>query len=293
MSYLDRPGKGPRRPPPSPSPSVASTTSAAPGGGGGGGGTATTPTKKQKRDSAAPIFSQPANTGFGTDVGTNIIYIVEYLKKEGGAPRTLDDLLAHVGLTRVDERKMREVRDRLLTHTKVKYNPETEPPAGADPAESWRRGTYEHCPTLPGVKDEHALLAHLRSLRQAQGLAVKDIKDGWADCEKAIDRMEAEHKLLVVRAKKGGLARSVWIDDPALNHDVDDEFKILFHRVEMPAAEDMVRKLTQVGQKPTSEDPRLKIQAVEKKQKKKSARRSGAQRTNTHMAHLLEKFNQK
>lgn len=288
MSYLDRPGKGPRRPPPSPSPSVASTTSAAPGG------TATTPTKKQRRDGAAPIFSQPANTGYGTDVGTNIIYIVEYLKKEG-TPKTLDDVLAHVGLTRAEERKMREVRDRLLTHTKVKFNPDTEPPAaGADPADAWRRGTYEHRPTLPGVKDEQALLAHLRSLRQAQGVPVKDIKDGWADCEKTIDRMEAEHKLLVVRAKKGGLPRSVWIDDPSLNHDVDDEFKILFHRVEMPAAEDMVRKLTQVGQKPTSEDPRLKIQAVEgkQKQKKKSARR-GVATTNTHMAHLLEKFNQK
>ncbi|KAG8426009.1 transcription factor TFIIE beta subunit, TFIIEB, Tfa2 [Metarhizium acridum] len=66
----------------------------------------------------------------------------------------------------------------------------------------------------------------------------------------------------------------------------------MWHRVPIPSVEDMHRKLVNVGQKPTSEDP-LKIQQAAgnkpKVQKKRASKRTG-KATNVHMAHLLQDF---
>lgn len=275
-----------KRPPPSPSPSVTSTTSAAPANDGGSG---STPTKKAKRDNPGIIFSQPAQTGYGTELGSNIIYIVDNLK-EHGKPKTLDDVLGHVNLHRRDDNFKRAVVETLKAHTKVNFirDPKAE---AADPENAWRTGKYEHLPLIPGVKDDTSLLRYLSERKTAQGLSVKDLKDGWPGCEETITKLEKAHKLLVVRTKKDGVARTVWIDDSSLHHDVDAEFKLMWHRVEVPPLEDIVRKLAAAGQKPTSDDPQLKINAVAKDTKKNKKRAVNIKKmTNIHMAGLLKNF---
>lgn len=273
-----------KRPPPSPSPSVTSTTSAAPGNDGSG----STP-KKIKRETTATIFSQPAQTGYGTELGSNIIYIVDNLK-EHGKPKSLDDVLGHVNLHRRDDNFKRAVVETLKAHTKVNFirDPKAE---AADPENAWKTGKYEHLPIIPGVKDETSLLRYLSERKTAQGISVKDLKDGWPSCDETITKLEKAHKLLVVRTKKDGVARTVWIDDPSLHHDVDAEFKLMWHRVEVPPLEDIVRKLAAAGQKPTSDDPQLKVHAVAKDTKKNKKRAVNIKKmTNVHMAGLLKNF---
>ncbi len=262
--------------PASPSPSVASTTSAAAGA---------TPTKKPKRDPVGTIFSQPENTGVGSDIGTNVHYGVDYLKATDGA-LSLKKILNHLNLDKEAEAFQKIIVDRLRNNPRVTWNPD----AGLS-EQAWNSGTYEHRPIIPGVKTAVDLLHYLQRKGDAQGVAVKDLRDGWHDVETGITELEQQHKVLAVRNKKDNHARYVWLDDPTLCHAVDAEFQVLWHRVEVPGVDDIVRRLNAVGQKPTSEDPRLKIAATpkEKKQKKRIARRTGKS-TNTHMEHLLKDY---
>jgi len=267
-----------KRPAPvSPSPSVTSTTSAAAG---------PTPGKKAKRDAGATIYSQPENTGVGVALGTNIVYAVDYLKKNTGDTVSLARLFSYFNWNKEPEPFQREIVERLRGHPRVAWNPDA-----ALPEQTWRSGSYEHRPVIPHVRNKTALLAHLQRRNDAQGVTVKDLKDGWPDCEEAIAELEREHKILVVRTKKDNHARMVWSNDATLFRAVDPEFQSLWHRVEVPSLDDIVRRLAAVGQKPTSEDPRTKMVAApkEKKQKKRVQRRGG-KATNTHMEHLLKDY---
>ncbi|EOO01800.1 putative transcription initiation factor iie subunit beta protein [Phaeoacremonium minimum UCRPA7] len=274
---------GAKRPlaPPSPSPSVASTTSAAPGASG------STPTKnnKSKRPDGATIYSQPENTGVGTELGTNMLYAVQNLK-EKDRPLTLAEIVDNLSVSRREEAYHMALVDRLRNNPRIQWVPD---PKLSE--QTWKSGTYVHRPIIPNVKNKVQLLGFLQKKKDANGVAVKDLKDGWPSCEDAIGELEREHKILVVRTKKDNHPRMVWIDDASLWHPVDPEFQNMWHKVEVPSLDDIVRRLSQVGQKPTSEDPRLKKIAAPKveKKKKRAVRRSG-KTTNTHMEHLLKDF---
>ncbi|CAK7242869.1 MAG: transcription factor TFIIE beta subunit, TFIIEB, Tfa2 [Sporothrix thermara] len=278
--------------PASPSPSVASTTSAT---------AATTPVKKKSGPgggggaanglpAGAAIYSQPENTGVGTAIGTNIVYALDYLKQQGGKPVSLAAVLGHLNLNRESEAVQKQIVERLRHHPRIMWRPDENGSNNTD-ENYWKGGTYEHKPIIPNVKDKTALLQYLQRRTDAQGVNVKDLKDGWPDCEAALTALEREHKVLVVRTKKDNHPRMVWQDDPTLCFTVEPEFQSLWHRATIPSVEDIVGKLTAAGQKPTSEDPRLRAmnQPKEKKAKKRAQRRTGKS-TNTHMEHLLKDY---
>lgn len=260
--------------PPSPSPSAASDA-------------ATTPTAKRKRDAAPEVpFSQPQLTGYGAEVKTQMTFAVEYLKKKGD-PKTITEIIDHLSLRGYDDEHKRELAEGLRGHPRVEWKPD-----GSLSEQTWKTGKYAHRPIIPDVKDSTSLLAHLQRKTDASGVSVKDLKDGWPDCEDTIARLEQAHKILVVRTKKDNFPRYVWPNDPSLHHSVQSEFQIMWHRVPLPSLDDMHRKLVSVGQKPTSEDPRktaVNQGNAQKKQKKRAGKRVG-KATNVHMAHLMQDY---
>jgi transcription initiation factor TFIIE subunit beta len=261
---------------PSPAPSNSSATSKA-----------DNKETKRKRESQNVVFSQPASTGYGEDVGTNITYAIDFLKKKS-EPKTFKDILEYLSQVNADDRKKMTMVNILRKHDRVHYIP--------DPklkVQTWESGMFEHRPLLP-VRSKADLIGYLQRLGSAQGVPVRDLKDGWADCQDAIDEMEHEHKLLVTRTKKDNLARMVWLDDPTLWNSVDLEFHTMWKVVgtDLPSVDEVVRKLQDAGQKPASEDPSKRIKAAPKpKEKKKRAARRGGKTTNTHMLHLLRDSN--
>ncbi|GJN72027.1 transcription factor TFIIE beta subunit, DNA-binding domain-containingprotein [Purpureocillium lilacinum] len=260
--------------PPSPSPSAASDSA--------------TPTAKRKRDAVPDVpFSQPQLTGYGAEVKTQMTFAVDYLKKKG-EPKSITDIIDHLSLRAYSDEHKKELTDGLRGHPRVDWRP--------DPnltEQTWKTGTYTHRPIIPGVKDATSLLAHLQRKTDASGVSVKDLKDGWPDCEETLAQLERQHKVLVVRTKKDNFPRYVWADDPSLQHAVQPEFQSMWHRVPLPSLDDMHRKLVNVGQKPTSEDPRKAAQAAgagkPKTQKKRAGKRMG-KATNVHMAHLMQDY---
>ncbi|ODA82411.1 hypothetical protein RJ55_00918 [Drechmeria coniospora] len=259
--------------PPSPSPSAGSDS--------------TTPTGKRKRDAAPKVpFSQPQLTGYGAEVKTQMTFAVDYLKKKG-EPKTVTDLIDHLSLRNYTEEHKKELVEGLRGHPRVEWKPDS-----SLAEQTWMTGTYGHRPIIPGVKDATTLLAFLQAKTDASGVKVQDLKDGWPDCEEVLGQLEQQHRILVTRTKKDNFPRCVWLDDASIQHSVQPEFQVMWHRVPLPSLDDMHRKLVSVGQKPTSEDPRKAAQAVgtkPKSQKKRAGKRVG-KATNVHMQHLMQDY---
>ena len=101
----------------------------------------------------------------------------------------------------------------LKTNERVVYDPKTE--------------TYAFKP-IHDIRNSQQLLGYLQRMTTAQGLSVKELKDGWSGAIDTIDDLEASKDILVTRTKKDGQARMVWINDKTLNVDVDPgEFRFL------------------------------------------------------------------
>lgn len=266
---------------PSPSPSNASTTSK------------NEPIRDKKRKAEPPatniVYSQPADTGYGTDMLTQVQYIIKYLKDKGEA-KTFKDILGYLGLPAfsLTEPKKRILAGILRQHPRIKWKP--------DPTNNnhdWDGGLFEHRPTI-NVRNSTELLAYLQKKVDAQGVSVKDLKDGWDKAEEGITQLEREHKVLVTRTKKDNHARMVWADDPSLYHPIDLEFANMWKGMELPSPDDVVTRLIAQGQKPASDDPAKRVkQAPKPKEKKKRAGRAGGKTTNTHMQHLLKDYPEK
>ncbi|KAF6833570.1 transcription initiation factor iie subunit beta [Colletotrichum plurivorum] len=266
--------KKPTLAPPSPSPSIGSTASK----------NDVAATGKRKRDPNAIVYSQPQNTSFGQEVFTQMQYALEWLKGKD-QPKTAQDIFDHLGQTGKPDKHKQSLVEAMRRHPRIQWIPDAKLSE-----QTWRTGKYVHRPIIPGVKDKISLLRHLQSRKDAEGTSVKDLKDGWPDCDQALLELEREHKILVVKTKKEQHPRAIWLDDASLHHHVDDEFKRMWNAVEVPSTDDIVKKLVSVGQKPTSADPNT-IKKVDNKkvQKKRAVRRTG-KTTNTHMEHLLKDY---
>ncbi|KAF4632052.1 hypothetical protein G7Y89_g6068 [Cudoniella acicularis] len=257
---------------PSPAPSNSSNTSKA--------GKDT----KRKREVQNVVYSQPAATGYGSEAFTQVTYVIEFLKKKDEA-KTFREILEYLSQVHADEATKKLIASILRRHDRVKWLPDPQLKL-----QTWDSGTFLHQPLI-NVRTKQDLIGYLQSRPDAQGVHVKDLKDGWPDCEDAIDELEAEHKILVTRTKKDNHARMVWSNDPSLVHNVDLEFQHMWHKTELPTIDELVRKLQDAGQKPASEDPSKRVKAAPKaKEKKKKAPRKGGKITNQHMLHLLKDY---
>ena len=266
-------GKKRTRGPPSPSPSVTSTTSAPAGA-----------TPKKERDNTPSVFSQPANRGFGETNIAQISYAIQWLRTKTGQPQTLDEVLSYLSILGLDEARKATFAENMRKNPRIEWIPDKDLSE-----QTWRTGTYAHRPVI-NVKTRTELMSYLQARADATPVEVKDLKDGWPDCEKGINELEKDHKILVVRAKKDGVPRLVWQDDLSLHHEVDPQFINMWNRVEIPPVDSIVQRLKAVGQKATSDDPRDKTQAPKIEKKKKRATRRTGKTTNLHMEHLLQDY---
>ena len=274
------PGAGTKRTlaPPSPSPSVGSTTSMAAANG------SSTPRKDRDAPAANIVYSQPAMTGTGDSVISQMAYAVSWLRGKD-EPQGYQAVLGYLSATNRPDKEQEYFVEQMRRHPQIQWIPD---PALSE--QTWRSGTYVHRPTIPNVRTKTQLLAHLQKKTDASGVSVKDLKDGWPDCDAAITELENDHKILVIRAKKDGAARMVWLDDASLFHAIDPALKVMWSRVEVPSVENIVQRLVAAQQKPASEDPRLKAMQAPKVEKKKKRVQRRGKSTNTHMEHLLKDY---
>lgn len=220
--------------------------------------------KRQKSSSAMDAGMS------GSHLSTQLHLAVEYIKEHD---------------TPVPVSKLQNYLSFDITHTllpllkeidRIKYDPVN--------------ATLEYV-SLHNIRSGDDLLEFLRRQTTFKGISVKDLKDGWAGCLQAINELEAENKILVLRNKKENAPRLVWANAGGELGTIDEEYKEMWVNTKLPEPDSLYQALLDQGLKPTGADPALikkKPQQQEKKQKK--ARRGRI--TNVHMKGILKDYSQ-
>lgn len=233
--------------------------------------------KRKRPDTSTVVYSQPANTGTGKDISTQVTYAIEYLKSKG-SPQALLDLLSYLSLHNSSDQHKRIISTILQRHPKVVY----------DQAGFGGKGSYSF-KSLHNIRSGEQLLRHLQAQPTAQGLNVRELKDGWPGAEQSITELEHQGKLLVTRNKKDNHAKMVWPNDPSLAVAIDEEFKNIWNKIRLPEAGAVADELERAGLTPTNKARGIKVKPKMPEKKTKKPRKSG-KTTNVHMMGVLRDY---
>jgi transcription initiation factor TFIIE subunit beta len=226
---------------------------------------------------ANEIYSQPANTGVGLQIRTQVVYGIEYLKTKRDTFLPLEDILSYLSKQHEDVSYKRQLYYFLKNDEKVEYNPAGE-------------GSFRFKP-LHNIRNSDELLAYLQNQTTATGLSVKELRDGWPDIDDTINALAEKDQLLVTRNKKDEKPRMIWPNDPSLRVKIDPEFVEMWKKIQVPDNHDaIVELLERAGQVPASKNSAPKNNKVVKKEKAKKKARRGGKKTNTHMDEFLRDY---
>lgn len=255
---------------PSPKPVASPTPSAA-------SETSKNDLKRKRADLPQVPFSQPADTGVGQHIMTQVTYAIDHLKKRD-EPQTFAAILEYLSMQTREESYKKALEKILIQHDKVNYEPKRE----------GRPAVFSFRP-VHNIRSTESLLRYLQAQHTAQGLNVKELRDGWPGAEDAISKLESEGKLLVTRNKKDNHARMVWPNDPSLNFELDDEFKAIWHKIKLPEPGALADELEKEGLTPANKHRPTK-KPVKPQEKPKRKARAGGKTTNVHMAGVLRDY---
>ncbi|ATY65602.1 Transcription initiation factor beta subunit [Cordyceps militaris] len=257
---------------------------------------------KQRRmeEAHTALFSQPESLRSGTNLMSQLKFAIDLLKATTAGGQTMVSIVDRLGLGDTPEANKRALTERLRTHPRVVWTSGT----GTGKQTTWRTGTYAYLAAVPGVTDADSLLAFLWR-RSTRVVTVRDLKDGWPDCEDALALLEQQHKIFMTtrsksrqwgkRSSSSLLPRHVWLDDPSLYYEIEPEFAALWPRVEVPSTSMQHEKLWKVelagGEEAEAAGRKKKPEASKvQKKKKKACNKSGGLQTNAHLMHLLQDY---
>ncbi|KZV72420.1 transcription initiation factor IIE subunit beta [Peniophora sp. CONT] len=237
--------------------------------------------KKKKRPKPNEVYSQPADTGTGQNINTQLVYAIEYLKTKNGPARIED--ISIVTNTPLDTNQA--LLDKFLKHERVEYDPKT------------KLYSYKH---EYNIRNKAALLTEIqRETRRGGGFSVKIIKESWPSAPTALEELEKEGDVFITRTNKDGAMKMVYWNETKLRKgeevaslegakngtgfSVEKEFNDLWHALNVPNDVDLLRQLENEGlQAAASEAPTIKG-PLGKKKKKSAPRQRQAKITNTHL----------
>ncbi|KIK39812.1 hypothetical protein CY34DRAFT_807818 [Suillus luteus UH-Slu-Lm8-n1] len=248
-------------PAPVPAPITASTSEST-----------STPSAKKKRPKTNIVYSQPADTGTGTNVNTQLVYAIDHLKSTHNPMRLQD--IAIVTNTPLETDAV--LLEKFKSHDRILWDPKTD------------LYSYRH---EFSFRNKAALLTEIqRQTRKGGGIPVRALKESWKEAPLAIEELEKEGDVLVTRTVKDGQLRMVFWneikpDDESGGKQVEKEFFDLWHSLKVPNDVDLLRALHAEGLQATAEEtPIPKAPSNMKKKGKRSApRQRQAKITNTHL----------
>ncbi|KAI5118624.1 hypothetical protein M0805_006992 [Coniferiporia weirii] len=226
--------------------------------------------KQKKKPKQNIVYSQPVDTGTGSDINTQIVYAVDHLKHNGNPMRLQD--LAIVTNTPLDSNQA--LFERFRAHDRVIHDPKTD------------LYSYRHDFTF---RNKAALLTEIqRHTRRGGGLSVRALKESWKDSLQAIEELEQEGEVLVTRTTKDQQMRMVfWNEIKPIEGTggmpVEQEFKDLWHGLKVPADADLLKALSSEGLKATEAETIIPKGPTKKKGKKSAPRHRPVRITNVHL----------
>lgn len=228
--------------------------------------------QKKKRPKTNVVYSQPADTGTGTNINTQLVYAVNHLKSTHNPMRLQD--IALITNTPLDTDSM--LLEKFKSHSKIHFDPKTS------------LYSYKHDFSF---RSKPALLTEIqRQTRKGSGISVRALKESWKEAPAAIEELEKEGEVLCTRTVKDGQLRMVFWNEVKPKEMgegmlVEKEFLDLWHDLKVPNDVDLLKQLENEGLQATNaEQLAPKAAATKKKGKKGGAPRQRQVRiTNTHL----------
>jgi len=230
---------------------------------------------KKKKPKANIVFSQPADTGTGTNINTQLVYAVSQLKSNGNPMRLSD--LAIITNTPLDTDRV--LLEKFKHHDRVAYDPKTD------------LYSYKHD---FNVRSKPELLTEIqRQTRKGHGLSVRSLKESWKEAPQAVEELEKEGLVFVTRTVKDGQLRMVFFNEVKGDDqgpiEVDQEFLDIWHSLAVPNDTDLLKDLHNEGLHATAAEATiLKAPTTKKKGKKSAPRQRQARIINTHMRNEID-----
>ncbi|KAI0092271.1 transcription initiation factor IIE subunit beta [Irpex rosettiformis] len=232
--------------------------------------------KKKKRPKSNVVFSQPADTGTGVNVNTQLLYAVNHLKAIGNPMRLQD--LAIITDTPLDTDML--LLEKFKAHDRVVHDPKTD------------LYSYKHD---YDVRNKISLLTEIKKhTKNGGGLSVRTLKESWKEAPQAIEELEKEGEVYVTRTLKDGQLRMVFWNEIRPGEEgegsqVEKEFLDLWHSLQVPNEVDLLKQLANEGLQATAaEAVTPKGLAMKKKGKKSAPKQRQIRLTNTHLKGTID-----
>ncbi|TIA67891.1 hypothetical protein E3P91_04197 [Wallemia ichthyophaga] len=212
------------------------------------------------------IFSQPRDTGVGMHINSQLAYLVQFIK-DYNAPIRLEDLIVRSGIELI---RTPGLLDLFNSHDRVQHDTKLD--------------LYSYRHDFP-MKSKAELLAHVKAYAPRGGMRVNILKESWPGAPQAIDELEREKEIIVLRGKDGQGMRTVFENNVKDAIEVQDEFRGLWNSLNVPVESEVARDLDDAGLKRTSktEVAPAAPQQAQKKRKKAGSSNRRVKITNTHL----------
>ncbi|KAF2220727.1 hypothetical protein BDZ85DRAFT_267051 [Elsinoe ampelina] len=214
----------------------------------------------------------------GREIMTQVVYAIDYLKDKD-KPIAFGDIWQYLSIPQDQQRHRPALLKALMSHPKVEHMPNKQ----------GGQHMFRFKP-MHNVRNGDELVAYLQGQKTAQGISVKELKDGWSDATQVIEGLEKKGTLLVTHNKKDNTPKMVWLNDTSLSMKVDDDFKLFWTNLRLPTNDGDIRsELERAGLTPTSQVKETIKLGPQKKEKRRINRKAGRS-TNTHMNGILKDY---
>jgi len=226
-------------------------------------------------------FSQPADTGKGEGLQTQVVYAIDYLKtKMDQPPLAFEAILSYLSQDNAERSWKNALSTILRRHPQVTF----------DSKAHNGKGGYKFRPKH-SIFTADELLKTLQDYETFKGIDVKELKEGWPSVDKTIDRLEDEHRIIVIRHKKDGTPRFVYWDNADWHIKIDEEFRNHYLQIKLPTERAaLVQDLVREGQLPAGKKKEPETKKAMKVEKPKRKQRRGGKLTNKHMQGIFKDY---
>ncbi|KAK4502974.1 hypothetical protein PRZ48_006401 [Zasmidium cellare] len=240
--------------------------------------TASNDTAKRTRDDA---FSQAVAPAVSNEMLSQVNHARGKLKEKLPDTYTFDEIINYLSLPNDAKKNIPRIKEALKGDKHIEWIPAT----------GTSKEAFKYRPIHP-VSNAEELKDYLTKRTSAQGISVKELKDGWPNCVGPIDELEKEGFVLVTRNKKDNSPKMVYPDSPGLRLKVDQDFKDFWLKTKVPTTDIEIRnELEKAGITPTSQVK--EITKGPKKRDRKRPTRRGGKTTNQHMAGILKDYSKR
>lgn len=154
--------------------------------------------KRPDEGRAAVVFSQPENTETRNHDMTQLTYAIEYLQQKPDVWFTFKEIMDYLNIKDGDplRKRLRDSFHQNSPWSKVEHDPATK--------------KYRYKPKY-NIRSNAELRQYLQNQKSAQGLSVKDLKDGWPSVQDDLRTLEIRKQILVRHNIKDTNARTVYV----------------------------------------------------------------------------------